>query len=212
MHRHTRILGLLLLAVLLAGCNWPLSHPEAEPLAAARTPSLQVEPSLGRDAGPATAFVSPLVTPAQVATLVAPMASTAVTIPGRNGLFSGQSVRFDLPAGYRVLEGIDGGCFLYREALPGFLVLYPASGEPAATLTGLLNATGGSRRTEPPLEVDLGGLPFVGLFVETDSGSRLFLAAAEGWALVAEAPLADWPVVAAGLNEVLTTLSFEEDF
>lgn len=223
MSRYTQALVLMLLAVLLAACNWPLSHPETEPLAAARTSFPGVEPPQeqggGRQtgdssaaAGPATAFVSPLDKPGQAATLPAPTTSTPVTILGYEGLFSGRSLRFDLPEGYQVLEGLDGGCFLYHESLPGFLVLYPQAGEAGEMLVELLNATTGLRRTEPPMEVDLGGLTFVGLFVETDPGSRLFLAATDGWVLVAQGMVEDWPSLAAGLNQVLTSLSFEEDF
>jgi len=207
MRKHTRILASLLLAVLLVGCNWPLSHPETEPLAAARTSSSKVEPSLNRDASPATAFVSPLVTPGTDLTTN----PTPVVVLGRGGLFSGRTIRFDLPEGYRVLEGVEGGCFLYHESLPGFLVLYPALGEPAETLAALLNATVDTRRSEPPLEVDLGGLTFVGLFVETEAGDRLFLAAADEWALVAQGPVREWPTLASGLNRVLTTLSFQKE-
>lgn len=211
MRKHTRTMASLLLAVLLVGCNWPLSHPEAEPLAAARTSSSKVEPSLKRDASPATAFVSPLATPGT--DMEEPRSTTdptPVVVLGRGGLFSGRTIRFDLPEGYRVLEGVEGGCFLYHESLPGFLVLYPASGEPAETLAALLNATVDTLRSEPPLEVDLGGLTFVGLFVETETGDRLFLAAADEWALVAQGPVGEWPSLAAGLNRVLVSLSFEE--
>ena len=217
MRRHGQILVLLLLAVLLAACNWPLSHPETEPLAAARASSPGVEPPRARGGGrqegvpsvassPATAFVSPLATPGQAATFPTPVA-----VLGRGGLCSGRSVRFDLPEGYRVLEGLDGGCFLYHESLPGFLVLYPEVGEPANTLASLLNATPHLHRTESPLEVEIGGLTFLGLFVETDTDDRLFLGAAEGWALVAQGPIDEWPTLAAGLNQVLVSLSFEED-
>jgi hypothetical protein len=222
MHRRRPTLILLLLAALLAGCNWPLSHLESEPLAAGRTSSPGVEPPAERGGGrqegapsPATGlaavFVSPLATAGHAATPSIPTASTPLVVLGRDGLFSGRTVRFNLPEGYRVLEGLDGGCFLYHESLPGFLVFYPAAGEPGETLAGLLNATSGVRRTEPPLEVDLGGLTFVGLFVETETDSRLFLAAAEGWALVAQGPVAGWPTLAAGLNRVLISLSFEEE-
>ena len=83
---------------------------------------------------------------------------------------------------------------------------------PAEVLAELLNATIGLHRTETPLEVDLGGLTFVGVFVETDPGSRLFLAAADGWALIVQGPVEDWPGLAAGLNQVLTSLSFQEGF
>jgi hypothetical protein len=218
MHRHRQILALLLLTSLLAACNWPLSHPEAEPLAAVKTSSPEAAPSLKRDGGrqsgdssavtgPATAFVSPLATPGQAAQLPTPVA-----ILEHDGLFSGRSLRFNLPEGYRVLEGLNGGCFLYHESLPGFLVLYPDTGEPGDRLAELLNATAGIRRTEPPLEVDLGGLTFVGLFVETEPGSRLFLAATDGWVLVVQGPVEDWPNLAAGLNQVLTSLSFKEGF
>ena len=218
MRRYRQMLVLLLLAMLPVGCNWPLSHPETEPLAAART-SLPAVPIAVKEEGgsqataPAstrdalTEFLSPPATAEQVATLPA-----RADAPTHDGLFSGRSLHFELPAGFHALEGLDGGCFLYHERLPGFLVLYPQEGDPAETLAGLLNATPGLRRTEPPLEVDLGGLTFVGLFVETESGSRLFLAAAEGWALVAQGPAEDWPGLAAGLNRVLTSLSVEEDF
>ena len=79
-------------------------------------------------------------------------------------------------------------------------------------LAELLNATTSLRHTELPLEVDIGERTFMGLFVETDADSRLFLAAADGWALVAQGPVEDWPALAAGLNQVLTSLSFEEGF
>lgn len=224
MPRCRQIPALLLLAILLASCNWPLSHPEAEPLAAAKTSSPEATPAPkengGRQTGdssavtgPATAFVSPLATPDQAASPPAPVAIVA-----RDGLFSGRSLRFNLPEGYRVLEGLDGGCFLYpapgsaAESMPGFLVLYPQLGEPGEMLAELLNATNGLRRTESPLEVDLDELTFVGLFVETDAGSRLFLAAADGWVLVAQGPAENWPNVAGGFNQVLTSLSFKEGF
>jgi hypothetical protein len=146
------------------------------------------------------------------------MDSQPVTMQGNGGLFSGRRLRFDLPEGYRVLEALDGGCFLYpaphgaAESLPGFLALYPEAGEQGEVLAELLNATIGLHRTETPLEVDLGGLTFVGVFVETDPGSRLFLAAADGWALIVQGPVEDWPGLAAGLNQVLTSLSFQEGF
>ena len=229
MPRRPQILTLLLLAILLAACNWPLSHLETEPLAMNTVPSLAVQPSEEGDGGylnrasspatgPATALVSPVATPGQAVTIPIPMASRPGTMPGNGGLFSGRRLRFDLPAGYRVLEALDGGCFLYpaaggaAESMPGFLVLYPETDEPDEMLAELLNATTGLRRTEPPLEVDLGGLTFVGLFVETDAGSRLFLAAANGWALVVQGPAEGWPNLAAGLNQVLTSLSFQEGF
>jgi hypothetical protein len=218
MPRYRQIPALLLLAILLASCNWPLSHPEAEPLVAAKASSPEGAPSLKEDrgrqtrdssavTGSATAFVSPLATPGQ-----ATLPPTSAPVPGHSGLFSGRSLRFDLPEGYRVLEGLDGGCFLYHESLPGFLILYPQLGEPRAMLAELLNATTGLRRTESPLEVDISGLTFVGLFVETDAGSRLFLAAADGWVLVAQGPAEDWPTLAGGFNQVLTSLSFKEGF
>ena len=218
MSRYTRALVLMLLVGLLAACNWPLSHPETEPLAAATASSPGVESPQQRGRGhqtgdspaassPATTFVSPLATPGQAAPLPTPVA-----IQGRGGLFSGRSLRFDLPEGYRVLEGLDGGCFLYHESLPGFLLLYPEAGETGEMLAEMLNATAGLHRTEPPLEVDLGGLTFVGLFAETGSGNRLFLASADGWVLVAQGPVEDWSALATGLNQVLTSLSFEEDF
>jgi hypothetical protein len=221
MCRETRILSLLLLAVLLAGCNWPLAHPETEPLAA-RSRSLQAKTSQEGDKGyqdaisavdtPETAPGRSLETSVPAATLPIPAISSQAMVVGGSGLFSGQTLRFDLPAGYQVLEGIDGGCFLYHESLPGFLVLYPKEGEASDTLAGLLNATPGVYRTGLPLEVDLGGLAFTGLFVDTDAGSRLFLAAAGGWALVAQAPAGDWPALASGLNQMLRSLSMEEGF
>lgn len=229
MPRCKQILTLLLLAILLAACNWPLSHPETEPLAAGTASSPAVQPSEeeGRAhpsgdslpaTGPATALVSPVATPGQAVTIPIPMDSQPATMQGDSGLFSGRRLRFDLPEGYRVLEALDGGCFLYpapanaAESLPGFLALYPEAGEPGEMLAELLNATAGLRRTEPPLEVDLGGLTFVGAFVETDPGSRLFLAAADGWALVVQGPVEDWPNLAADLNQVLMSLSFQEGF
>lgn len=229
MPRCKQILTLLLLAILLAACNWPLSHPETEPLAAgtASSPAVQASGEGGRGrptrtlstaTGPATALVSPVATPGQAVTIPIPTASQPATTQGDGGLFSGRRLRFDLPEGYRVLEALDGGCFLYpaprgvTESLTGFLVLYPEAGEPGEILAGLLNATTALHRTETPLEVDLGGLTFVGLFVETDPGSRLFLAAADGWALVVQGPVEEWPGLAAGLNQVLTSLSFKEGF
>ncbi len=214
-HRPT-LLALTLLLVLVVGCNWPLSHPDTEPPAATRSSSPEVESPGEQDGGrrevavstatgPATAFVSPLVTP--TADSAGP---TPVAVLGRGGLFSGRTIRFDLPEGYHVLEGVDGGCFVYHETLPGFLVLYPTAGGASKTLTDLLNATTNTQRTESPLEVDIGGLTFVGLFVETDTDDRIFLAAAEGWALVAQGPVDGWPTLAAGLNQVLVSLTFEE--
>jgi hypothetical protein len=140
----------------------------------------------------------------------ADVSSSGIVVEG-GGPFFGRSLRFDLPEGFRVLEGTDGGCFLYHEAIPGFLVLYPAAGEPAEVLAALLNANADTRRVEPPLEVDVGGRTFTGLFVETGTGNRLFLAAAEGWTLVAEGPADRWPALAAGLNRVLVSLAFEEE-
>lgn len=205
MCRYRQTLSLLLLAILVGGCNWPFSYPAAPgATAVAETPTWTVVAD--------TAHLSPLATPKQELKGPRSAASpTPVVVLGRGGLFSGRAIRFDLPAGYRALEGVDGGCFLYHESLPGFLVLYPASGEPAETLAGLLNATANTRRTEPPLVVDLGGLTFVGLFVETEADDRLFLAATEDWALVAQGPVSEWPTLASGLNRVLTSLSFEEE-
>ena len=218
MPRCRQIPALLLLAILLASCNWPLSHPQAEPLAAAKASSPEVTPapkeSGGRQTGdssavtgPVTAFASPLAIPGQAASPPAPVAIVA-----RDGLFSGRSLRFNLPEGYRVLEGLYGGCFLYHESSPGFLVLYPQAGDASEMLAELLNATPNTRHTELPLEVDLGGLTFVGLFVETDPGSRLFLAVADSWVLVAQGPAENWPNLAGGFNQVLTSLSFKEGF
>jgi hypothetical protein len=218
MPKHTRTPVLLLLTLLLAACNWPLSHPETEPLAVGTPPSPTIQPAGAEGGGrqsrdssaatsPATAFVSPLATPGQAAP-----PPTPATVVGHEGLFSGRRLGFDLPEGYHTLEGLDGGCFLYHESLPGFLVLYPEAGESSEMLAELLNATAGLRRTESPLEVDLGRLTFVGLFVETNAGSRLFLAAADGWVLVAQGPVEDWPALASGLNQVLTSLSFKEGF
>lgn len=218
MLKHTRTPVLLLLTLLLAACNWPLSHPETEPLAVSTASSPEIQPAgaggggrQNRDSSaatsPATAFDSPLATPSQAAP-----PSTPVTVLGHEGLFSGRRLGFDLPEGYHTLEGLDGGCFLYHESLPGFLVLYPEAGESGQMLAELLNATAGLRRTESPLEVDLGGLTFVGLFVETNADSRLFLAAADGWVLVAQGPMEDWPALASRLNQVLTSLSFKEGF
>jgi hypothetical protein len=207
MSRKGPILAFLLLIALLAGCNWPLSHLETEPLAAARESSTEAGPTPERRATgteAATAFVSPLVTPPSATD--AAQAATEREV----GPFSGRSLRFDLPAGYRALEGLDGGSFVYPESLPGFLILYPEEGEPAETLAGLLDATPAVRRVEPPLQVELGGLPFVGLFVETEPGDRLFLAAADGWGLVVQGPASDWASLAAGLNRVLVSLAFQE--
>jgi len=229
MHRHRQILTLLLFAILLVGCNWPLSHPEAEPLAVSRTLPPQVQAVQKEDTGqhnsdsssvtgPVAAFASPLATPGLAATLPIPTASMPAGDGGRGGTFSGRSLRFDLPDAYRVLEGLDGGCFLYpapdgsAESLPGFLVLYPQAGDASEILAELLNATTGLQRTEPPLEVDVGGRTFVGLFVETNARGRLFLAAADGWALVAQGPVEEWSSLAGGLNQVLVSLSFEEGF
>jgi len=229
MPKHTRTLVLLLLTILLAACNWPLSHPETEPLAVGTAPPPEIQPTgaegggrQNRDSsaatGPATAFDSPPPTPAQATATPIPTASKSVAIQVRGGLFSGRVLRFNLPEGYRVLEGLDGGCFLYpapggaTEPLSGSLILYPQKGDASEMLAELLNATTGLRRTELPLEVDLGELTFVGLFVETDANSRLFLAAADGWVMVAQGPVEDWPALAAGLNHVLTSLSFKEGF
>jgi hypothetical protein len=224
MPKHTRTPVLLLLTFLLAACNWPLSHPETESLAVGTAPSMEIQPTGAEGGGrqnrnssaatsPAMAFVSPLATPGQTAP-----PPTPVTVLGHEGLFSGRRLRFDLPEGYHTLEGLDGGCFLYpapggaAESLPGFLVLYPEAGESGEMLAELLNATTGLRRTESPLEVDIGGLTFVGLFVETNDVSRLFLAAADGWILVAQGLVEDWPALASELNQVLMSLSFKEGF
>lgn len=127
---------------------------------------------------------------------------------------SGHALRFDLPTGYRALEAIDGGIVIYHESTPGFLVLYRVGEPPEETLSNLLARTANVRRNETPLQVDVGGLggpTFNGLFVETAGGSRLFLAAAEDWGLVAQGATADWPSLASGFNQVLRTLTFEED-
>jgi hypothetical protein len=218
MPKHTRTPVLLLLTFLLAACNWPLSHPETESLAVGTAPSMEIQPTGAEGGGrqnrnssaatsPAMAFVSPLAMPGQAA-----LPPTPVTVLGHGGLFSGRRLRFDLPEGYHTLEGLDGGCFLYHESLPGFLVLYPKAGESGQMLAELLNTTTGLRRTESPLEADIGEQTFMGLFVETDADSRLFLAAADGWVLIAQGPVEDWPALAAGLNQVLTSLSFKEGF
>jgi hypothetical protein len=205
MHRQIQIASLLLLAALLATCNWPLSHLETEPLAAARTFVPAVEPGRAPVTVAAPAPVSPLATPGQG---VWPER----VIVEQGGPFSGQSLEFGLPPGYQVLEGVEGGCFLYHEALPGFMILYRAAGEPVETLASLVEATANNRRSEPPLEVDLGGLTFVGLFVETEAGARLFLAAADGWGLVVQGPVGHWPLLAGGWNRVLRSLTFKEGF
>jgi len=204
MRKHRAILALPLVVVLVAGCIWPFPETTAQP---ATTTANTTDRTVAGN----TTYLSPLVTPGT--DLEEPRSTTSPTpvVLGRGGLFSGRTIRFDLPEGYRVLEGVDGGCFLYHESLPGFLVLYPASGEPAETLAALLNATVDTLRSEPPLEVDLGSLTFVGLFVETEAGDRLFLAAADEWALVAQGPVSEWPSLAAGLNRVLTTLSFQKE-
>lgn len=125
--------------------------------------------------------------------------------------FTGRALRFDLPAGYRVLEATDGGCFIYHESTPGFLVLYRTTASPEEALAGLLGATSGLHRTESPLQVEIGGMTFAGLFVETEADERIFLAAAEGWSLVSQGSAGDWLLLATGLNQVLHSLSFEED-
>lgn len=196
-HAGRTVLGILLL-FLVAGCNWPFSGPAARPTTTARPVPADMQ---------ATVLPRPTQEPARTA--AAATASDIVVAGG--GPFRGRSLRFDLPTGYHALESTDGGCFLYHETIPGFLVLYPAASEPTETLAGLLNAMADARRAEPPLEVDVGGLTFTGLFVETGTGERLFLAAAGGWALVAEGPADRWPALVAGLNRVLVSLSFEED-
>ena len=196
-HARRIALGILLL-VLVAGCNWPFSGPAARPTTTARP----IPTGLGAKASP-PAIEEP--------TRAAADATAPDIVVEGGGPFRGRSLRFDLPAGYRVLEGTDGGCFLYHATIPGFLVLYPVAGEPTEVLAGLLNAAADTRRAEPPLEVDIGGLTFTGLFVEVGAGERLFLAAAGGWALVAEAPGDRWSALVTGLNRVLVSLSFEED-
>ena len=196
-HAGRAALGILLL-ILAAGCNWPFSGPAARPTTTARP----VPAGLGANA-------SPQATEEPARTAADTTASDIVVEEG--GPFRGRSLRFDLPKGYRALESTDGGCFLYHETIPGFLVLYPAASEPTETLAGLLNAMADAHRAEPPLGVDIGGLTFTGLFVETGTGERLFLAAANGWALVAEGPADRWPALVAGLNRALVSLSFEED-
>lgn len=205
MRRLLSILALLLVAVLAAGCIWPISETTDQPESTVSDTPISAVAA-------ATTFLSPL--GASEITASGSPTATEITsaIPTHGESFSGRSIGFDLPEGYRVLEGLDGGCFLYHESLPGFLVLYPDVGKPGEVLTQLLHATTGIQYTEPPLEVDLGGLTFAGLFVETGAGSRLFLAAADGWVLVAQGPVEGWSTLAAGLNRVLTSLSFEEGF
>jgi hypothetical protein len=128
-----------------------------------------------------------------------------------HGLFLRQWIRFALPQGYQAIEGVDSGCLFYHESLPGFLVLYPSAGEPLEILSNLQEATTSIRRTESPLVVEIGGRSFRGLFVETQSGGRLFLAATEGWGLVTQGPVSTWSALAAGLNQVLLSISFEEE-
>ncbi|MBN1660436.1 MAG: hypothetical protein JXA93_18700 [Anaerolineae bacterium] len=222
MHKRTQSLVLLLLAGLLAACNWPLSHPETEPLAAATAalPEIGSErESRGQQnerpsaaVSPLIAFDSPLDTPGTVGTVPGPTVAEDVAIQGHDEPFGGRRLRFDLPEGYRALEGVDGGCFLYHESLPGFLIFYPQSGEAGEMLAGMLNATAAVRRTELPLEVDLGERTFIGLFVEVDAGNRLFFAAADGWGLVVQGPAEEWPALASGLNQVLSSLTFTEGF
>lgn len=195
-HARRIALGILLL-VLVAGCNWPFSGPAARPTTTARPMPADMQ-----------ATVSPR--PIQQPTRPAADATARDIVVEGGGPFQGRSLRFDLPAGYRVLEGTDGGCFLYHATIPGFLVLYPVAGEPTEVLAGLLSATADTRRAEPPLEVDIGGLTFTGLFVEVGVGERFFLAAADGWALVAEGPGDRWSALVAGLNRVLVSLAFEE--
>jgi hypothetical protein len=185
-----RILCWLPILLLAASCGLPGSPPAA-------------------GAPPATAQTGPTARPIHLATATL----TPAPLPTNAGPESvEQHGRFSLrlPAGYHALEGIDGGVFVYHDTLPGFLVLYPAPGDPAATLTGLLNATAHTRRVETPLETEIGGLAFAGLFLETSGGDRLFLSAAEGWALVVQGPAEHWPSLAAGLNQALTSLTFEE--
>ena len=55
-------------------------------------------------------------------------------------------------------------------------------------------------------------LTFVGLFVETAPGGRIFLPVADSWVLVAQGPAENWPNLAGGFNQVLTSLSFKEGF
>lgn len=222
MHKHTQTLVLLLLAGLLAACNWPLSHLETEPLAAATAtlPELQDnresrgQQNSGASAtsSPMTAFDSPLDISRTLGTVLGPTTTEALAIQGHGEPFSGRRLRFDLPEGYRVLEGVDGGCFLYHESLPGFLILYPQSDESGETLAEMLDTTAAVRRTELPLEVALGELAFIGLFAEVDVGNRLFLAATNGWVLVVQGPAEEWPALASGLNQVLSSLTFKEGF
>lgn len=124
---------------------------------------------------------------------------------------SGRALRFELPTGYRALEALDGGVLIYHESTPGFLALYRVEDPPEETMGALLAGTANVRRSETPLQVDVGGRAFNGLFVGTAEGSRLFLAATEGWGLVVQGSIADWPALASGFNGVLRTLTFEED-
>jgi hypothetical protein len=192
MRNSRSLLCLLPILFLVSACGLPDSH--AAPQATPTTHPVYL----------ATATLTP-----------APAATDPATGPAtieQRGRFS-----LTVPAGYHALEGIDGGCFLYptpastADAWPGFLVLYPAPGSAAEILTSLLNATADARRLETPLEVDVGGLTFAGLFLETSAGDRLFLAAADGWALVAQGPADRWATLAVGLNQALTSLSFEEE-
>lgn len=202
-HKYTILaLGLLLLVV---GCNWPLDEPALQP---GRSTTLPVSP-LATATEPST--TEPDSPESEATEGPAAATPTPVVLLRRGGLFAGRTVRFDLPEGYRVLEGDDGGCFIYPGSRPGFLVLYPMEGEAGETVTHLLNGTADVRRTETPLEVELGGLTFTGIFVENGTGNRLFLAATEGWGLVVQGPVDGWPSLAGELNQVLVSLSFEEE-
>jgi hypothetical protein len=167
--------------------------------------------------GPAQAAVvsqSATVTRRPPALPTATLTPTASPTPPT--LQEGGPLSLTLPDGYYALQSDDGGVFVYHETPPGFLILYRTAGDPAGTLTRLLNDTRDVSRTEPPLEVEIGGRTFAGLFVETRTGDRLFLAAAEDtptevWTLVVQGPAEQWPALAAGFNQVLLSLTFEED-
>lgn len=208
MRRHIFValtLGLLLLAA--ASCNWPLDEPTSQTADVGRSTISPLPTATRSSAETGSAATQSTV---DATTETPTISASSVSLPA-DGLFVGRSVRFDLPDGYRVLEGDDGGCFIYAESTPGFLILYPTEDDELAHVTQLLSSTSRLSRTETPLEADVGGLTFTGVFGETGSGSRLFLAAAEGWGLVVQAPADGWHALASDLNQVLLSTSFEEE-
>ena len=142
-----------------------------------------------------------------------PTAALTPTMPASDFVFEGRSMTCRVRSGWEIDEAQDGSLALVRGEDYLTLVRAPVS-DAGETLTRLRGLFANPTRVEPPLQVKLGGRPFVGQFIEgmwNGADRRVFLAAGEsGWTLVVQGNRAQWDAVASDLNLTLRTLVFGE--